>query len=265
MHTYSIRKYGPPPYRAAVLHGGPGACGEMAPVAGELASVGGCLEPLLTAPSPEGQVEELRTALEEKGSPPVAIIGFSWGAWLGILFTARYGGFVRKLILVGCGGFGNQDGKRTIETRLKRIGREDASEFMQLIDGLGDPGIQAGPESYARLNRLLLKTDAYDPVAENPEAGEPSDFRPDVFRSVWQEAGRLRESGTLIEAAKTIRCPIIAIHGDYDPHPAGGVNGPLSAAVERFRFVLLKNCGHTPWIERQAREEFYRIVRDELR
>ena len=44
-----------------VVHGGPGACGEMAPVARRLASARGVLEPIQTALSLEGQVEELRT------------------------------------------------------------------------------------------------------------------------------------------------------------------------------------------------------------
>jgi pimeloyl-ACP methyl ester carboxylesterase len=58
---------------------------------------------------------------------------------------------------------------------------------------------------------------------------------------------------------------VVAIHGDYDPHPAEGVQGPLSAILRRFRLILLKNCGHKPWIERQARDEFYRVLKEELR
>jgi hypothetical protein len=34
----NLRKYGKPPFSVAVIHGGPGAGGEMAPVAWELAS-----------------------------------------------------------------------------------------------------------------------------------------------------------------------------------------------------------------------------------
>ncbi len=44
----NIRKYGNPPFSVAVIHGGPGAPGEMAPVARELSSRWGVLEPLQT-------------------------------------------------------------------------------------------------------------------------------------------------------------------------------------------------------------------------
>jgi len=40
----NIRKYGIGPFSVAVIHGGPGASGEMAPVAKELALVCGILK-----------------------------------------------------------------------------------------------------------------------------------------------------------------------------------------------------------------------------
>ena len=64
--------------------------------------------------------------------------------------------------------------------------------------------------------------------------------------------------------AREITCPVIAIHGDYDPHPARGVEIPLGKELKNFRFVLLQKCGHRPWIERNAAEEFYRILVQEI-
>ena len=58
---------------------------------------------------------------------------------------------------------------------------------------------------------------------------------------------------------------IVVVHGDHDPHPAEGIQKPLSVMLRSFRFILLKNCGHKPWIEREAREAFYRILKEELR
>ncbi len=77
----------------------------MAPVARELASGWGVLEPIQGAASLEGQLEELRTALEENGDLPVTLIGFSWGAWLSFVLAANYPTIVRKLILIGSGPY----------------------------------------------------------------------------------------------------------------------------------------------------------------
>ncbi|MHB0870918.1 MAG: alpha/beta fold hydrolase, partial [Chloroflexota bacterium] len=87
----------------------------------------------------------------------------------------------------------------------------------------------------------------------------------EVNRSVWGEAERLRRGGGLLELGRRIRCPVVAIHGDHDPHPAEGVREPLSRVLRDFRFLLLRKCGHLPWIEREARDEFYRLLSLELR
>jgi pimeloyl-ACP methyl ester carboxylesterase len=81
---------------------------------------------------------------------------------------------------------------------------------------------------------------------------------------VWKEASLLRQSGELLELGKKVRCPVIAIHGDYDPHPYEGVERPLSQILEDFRFILLKDCGHNPWLERHAKDNFYKILSGEI-
>ena len=50
------RRYGDAPFKIILIHGGPGAPGEMAPVAEELSSDFGILEPLQTKDSIEGLV-----------------------------------------------------------------------------------------------------------------------------------------------------------------------------------------------------------------
>ena len=97
----NLRKYGIKPFSAAVIHGGPGASGEMAPVAKELSIVCGILEPLQTSASLDGQLHELRTILKKHGNVPVTLIGHSWGAWLSFLLAARYPSLVKKLRLYG--------------------------------------------------------------------------------------------------------------------------------------------------------------------
>ena len=75
----------------------------------------------------------------------------------------------------------------------------------------------------------------------------------------------LRQSGQLLQHGTRITCPVVAIHGDYDPHPIAGVQKPLSRVLQNFRCTLLEHCGHKPWIEKHARAAFYRILTQELR
>src|SRR2546426_5265244 len=55
----TFRKYGGDPFRVVVVHGGPGAAGSVAPMARKLGQTRGVLEPLQTATTLDGQVEEL--------------------------------------------------------------------------------------------------------------------------------------------------------------------------------------------------------------
>ncbi len=256
-----LRVYGKSPYNVAVIHGGPGAAGEMAPVALELSSNRGVLEPLQTESSIQTQVEELRIVLEKYGNRPVILIGFSWGAWLGFIFTANHPLFVKKLILIGCGPLEEKYTARIEETRLGRLNEEERAEIESIYEIFDDPTVKDKSAAFERFGALFSKADAYDPIKHESEA---MDNRLDIFQKVWKEADELRRSGKLLEFGKRIECPVIAIHGDYDPHPAEGVKKPLSAIIKDFRFFLLKNCGHKPWIERQAKEEFYSIIKEEL-
>src|SRR5207247_272866 len=111
---------------------------------------------------------------------------------------------------------------------------------------------------------LADKADSCDPLVDGAEDDEALAVRGDIFQSVWNEAAEIRRSGELLRRAAQVRCPVVAIHGDHDPTPAEGVREPLSAAIPDFRFILLARCGHTPWRERQARAEFFRVLEDEI-
>jgi pimeloyl-ACP methyl ester carboxylesterase len=260
----NVRTYGKAPFSVAVIHGGPGAGGEMAPVARELAYDRGVMEPIQTATSLHGQVEELRRVLENHGDIPAILMGFSWGAWLSFIVTARYPALVKKLLLVGSGPFEAQYVSRLQETRLRRLSEEDRREFTLVIRALGHPATEDKDIFLARLKAFAAKTDMYDPITTAADASDVVGGQGAMFYRVWQAAAALRSNGELLALAKRIQCPVVAIHGDYDPHPAAGVHKPLSRALADFRFILLEQCGHTPWLERSARERFYRIIKAEL-
>jgi pimeloyl-ACP methyl ester carboxylesterase len=259
-----LRIHGAAPFSVAVVHGGPGAGGEMAPVARALAVRRGVLEPIQTAASIDGQIEELREALETRGTPPVTLIGFSWGAWLSALLAARHPTLVAKLILVGSGPFEERYAAQIEATRRARLPADQAAEFDAILRSLRDPTPPGSEARIERLGALCERTDAFDPLPGPETDADRTAFRPDIFERVWREAAALRRSGALLDCLRQIQCPVVAIHGDYDPHPAAGVSDPLTRAVKAFRFVLLADCGHTPWLERRARTAFYRRLEDAI-
>jgi hypothetical protein len=73
----------------------------------------------------------------------------------------------------------------------------------------------------------------------------------------------MQKIGRLFNKVDSVE-PIDINSRDLDPHPAEGVRGPLAGILTDFRFVLLDRCGHTPWRERNAREEFFLALHAEL-
>lgn len=254
----NLRKYGGTPYTVAVIHGGPGAPGMMAPVARELSHIYGVLEPLQTSASIEGEIKELKVILENYGHLPVTLVGHSWGAWLSIIFTAGNPGFVKKLILIGCPPLEENYASNVMVTRLNRLDENERLKAIDLMGALNDPGIKNKDIIFAQFGKLMTKADTLDAI---PHGEDKTTFQEDIYRRVWREAEELRRTGKLLEMAEAIQCPVVAIHGDYDPHPAEGVEKPLCKVVKDFRFILLKRCGHEPWNERAARDNFFEALK----
>ncbi|MFH1253660.1 MAG: alpha/beta hydrolase [Candidatus Uhrbacteria bacterium] len=256
----NFRVYGFRPYKVAVIHGGPGGPGELASVARKLAKSFGVLEPLQTKDSVSGQIEELKITLDKHTQLPVVLIGHSWGAWLAFLFATQYPKYVEKLILVSSPAFEKKSKDKTENERLGRLNISEQKRMKELLDVLQKPDKQAN-KKFLELAKLAAKADAFDPV---PHKSDLIKAQVEIFQKVWPEADKMRVDGSLLKLGKKISCPVLAIHGDHDPHPYKGVKEPLSKTIKKFKFVLLKKCGHRPWIERQAKEEFYRILNKEI-
>lgn len=256
-----VRQWGPGPYPVAVIHGGPGAPGEVAHVARELSQVKCVLEPFQTETTLEGQIQELRAVLVEHGKVPVTLIGFSWGAFLSWMVAARYPALVSKLILVSSAPFEERYAVSVTKTRLDRLKPKERAEAQALLAQIDDPTTPDKNPLLGKLGCVLAIADAYDPISLENEAFH---CQYDIFKNVWDEAAELRRSQVLLRMAHSITCPVMAIHGDYDPHPAQGVKEPLTRELSDFKFILLKKCGHRPWIERFANEEFFETLAKEI-
>jgi len=148
-----------------------------------------------------------------------------------------------------------------MKTRLSRLSEEEREEALSLMETLNDPAIEDKNKPMARLGKLISKADSYNPL---PRDNETLECQYDIYQSVWEQARQLRSSGKFLELGKRIRCPVVAIHGDYDPHLSEGIRDPLSRILKDFQLILLEECGHYPWIEGDARDRFYNILKNEV-
>jgi pimeloyl-ACP methyl ester carboxylesterase len=254
-----FRKHGSPPFKVVILHGGPGAPGSMKDPATVLSTRMGILEPLLTQLSVKGQLEELYEIIITYGNPPVKLAGHSWGAWLAFIAAAGYPAIVDKLILIGAGSFDPLYTADLMKTRSERLSEKENDEAA-ILSALVQQG-SASDSDFRRFGELMSRADSYD--CDDAEQRDLK-FYPEVYNAVWKEAEKMRNKGELLALGEKITCPVIAIHGLYDPHPAEGVERSLKKVLHDFRFIVLEKCGHYPWHERYAKHNFYAIMEKEL-
>lgn len=253
-----VRRYGSPPRRLVVLHGGPGAPGTVAGLARELAVDGtGVLEPLQSAQSIDGQVRELAETLEAEGPGPCIAVGSSWGAMLAVLTAQRHPHRFSRLVLVGSAPFDPSGGAATAAARWARMSDARRAEFERLQALIAGPDRRRAAAAFARSADLLLEVDHLDPIVDHLEVMA---YQLEVFEAVWGEVSRRRATDTLLDPALPLSCPVVVLHGDHDPHPLAGVVAPLGAITGDLAVEVLERCGHLPWLERGARKRFLAVL-----
>ena len=67
---------------------------------------------------------------------------------------------------------------------------------------------------------------------------------------------RLQKEGVYPEAFAAITSPVIMLHGACDPHPGGLIRASLAPHLPRLEYHEWERCGHYPWLERAARDDF---------
>jgi pimeloyl-ACP methyl ester carboxylesterase len=244
----NCREYGESPYKAIVVHGGPGAPGCCAGICRGLADTIGVLEHLQEKNTTQELVDEMQGIILRYSLDKVILVGHSWGAWLSFIFAAKYPQYVSKLILVGCGPFELKYYPLLVEARSKKGLTSERKADIQAAN-LYSPETEYEPDHYC-----LLPDIREDMIA----------FNETQFKSLMDEAMRMRASGELLNYSNDIRCPVVAIQGKNDPHPWEGVKIPLENRLHDFKMFVLDKCGHDPWNEYYAKDEFFAILKNEI-
>lgn len=257
----TFRTHGTPPWRVAVVHGGPGACGDLSALARRLSPGRGVLEPWCVGTSVDAQVDEIEATLSAAGADRVVTVGHSWGAWIATLHAVRRPERVAGVVWIGCPPFDTADAASILPTRLARLGEAERAEVLGLWSHLSArPGVDM-TAAFARIGRIFARADAHDPIEEETGAPPP---RVDVFRAVWSEAAALRVGGGLRRALSGLRRPVVAFHGEQDPHPVEAIAAVGATLTSGFRLHRYADCGHRPWCERAARDTFLADLEREL-
>jgi pimeloyl-ACP methyl ester carboxylesterase len=261
----NYRLHGLAPYGAVAVHGGRGAPGSAYTLAKGLAAIVGTIEPFQTERTIDGQVDELAAQIRNITSDAVFVLGHSWGAWIVLLLTHRYPKLIQKAFLIGSGVISSKYINRIAERRIAAFAEEEAKEYHR-IDEMLEMGTSMNPDGILRkLGELTEKSDSYcvEGIPENKESLIHIDGS--QYLSVWNEGAKLRREGYFEQIASQLNRPIRVIHGAKDPSPIEGVVKPLQGRISDLKWYELPRCGHYPWKEKYARDQFWEIVRSEMK
>jgi len=241
------RLYGQP--QKLLLHGGPGAIGS---VSGFAADLGDCIEVLNYGQTIEDQLKEIHDIVEEFKIESPTLIGHSWGAWLAFLYACKYE--TSRIILIGCGAFKTSYLEQMDQSRQSKLTKEEeqkAAYFFEHMTSIND-------DDLLEFGRLMSKMDAYELVDYKDKM---ITFDAKGHQMLMDELRPLRTSGKLLEMGRSISAEIVIIHGKEDPHPYKGVTEPFDEIGIKYDLILLEECGHSPWIEKYAKDMFYEYIK----
>jgi pimeloyl-ACP methyl ester carboxylesterase len=241
-----------------VLHGGPAGYGGSDSVAKELSKKFKTYSPWhrrsgdvpLTV---DLHVEDLKEFIEmELSGVPTAIVGESWGAMLALALACKYPDKCKCLALVGCGSYKEEIRNELQRRRQKRI-ENHIEEHPEFKDDL----------KLSRMEQLFKwhnMTDTFalrDSFTANSPEGE---FDKQAFDETWNDMLRCQKEHIYPERFVNITCPVIMLHGAYDPHPGTMIAEHLKSFIPQLEYKEFSRCGHAPDIEKYARDAFYEFL-----
>ncbi len=245
-----------------LVHGGPGAPGSLGAVARGLEDRFRVIEPWQrgsgsVALGVARHVEDLLRVVSEccRSARPT-LIGHSWGAMLALAAAAERPERIGRLVLVGCGTFDEPSRalfRAQVAARSRALG----------IDLDGDPA-QDEDARFRRQARLVDRLYAFDALDDQGTWTLDAPLDAPGSRETWADMLRLQADGTYPAAFGGIRAPVLMLHGREDPHPGPAVRDSLRPLLPQLEYRELPKCGHSPWLERQARAPFFKELRSYL-
>ena len=185
-------------------------------------------------------IEDLRKSL---GLKKINILGHSWGSLLATYYILKYPAEVNKVILVSIVGS---------TSNIKRS-KKESSNLVRLI--YSADSVKGNIQAVENLVKSFFRSYFYDQTKENELSIHFTQNTANNFSSVFILLSKELAHFDLRERLKKINNKVLIIHGDHDPVPIESAE-ELHHLIKNSELVVLKNCGHFPFIE--SREQFFK-------
>ena len=194
-------------------------------------------------------VEDLAAIVREFGLDPLSIVGYSWGAMLGLLYLIEQRKNPQlptpnRMAMINPAPL-TRDYRQQFESEFAR--RQASPEIQELRDELARSGLrERDPDAY-RQRAFELGVAGYFSDPRNAKDLTPFRVVGRVQQSVWESLGDF----DLIRDLRGIKIPSIIVHGRDDPIPLA--SSSEAAQTLDTKLVVLDECGHVPYVEQPSK------------
>lgn len=205
-------------------------------------------------------VEELEAVRKEFGADNIYLAGQSWGAVIAINYTAKYPQNVKKLLLLEPAP-GSSDYLPEFQKRI--INKLSESDIQELQSISKNPAFKTDPQLYKRYRTLWFRTYYFDPSKQDTSNLDYVDSN--WLRKFHASAAMFNPylvNFNLYEKMKSIKCPLLIIHGENDVIPNESIE-KMKLMVPDAELHIIKNCGHFVHVEKE--KEYFDLIREFLR
>jgi proline iminopeptidase len=190
-------------------------------------------------------VQDLAHVVRELHLEPLTIIGYSWGALLGLLYSLealrrRDVPSPGRLVLVDPAPL-SRPYRQAFEDEFARRQRSEAIREMR--EDLADSGLRDSNPDQWRQRQFELGVAPYFARPESAVNLTPFRVTAKVQQSVWQSLGDF----DLIADLGKLHIPAFFVHGRHDPIPLESTE--RAAGAMRARLLVLEASGHVPYVE----------------
>lgn len=194
----------------------------------------------------------------------VRLVGFSWGAMLALSYAAKHPDNIDRVTLIGCGTFDEHSRKVYQDNMVKRMTGDDKKRIDKIEARLKTGNNQnKRNELFAELGAIYSRIQSYEPL--NDYTNDVMNFDEEGFRQTWADAILLQKQGIQPAEFVNISAAVTMIHGDDDPHPGRLIYDCLAQFIRNLQYIGLPRCGHKPWGEQYAKDEFYKLLTELLK
>lgn len=204
-------------------------------------------------------VEELEAVRKEFGVDHIYLAGQSWGAIIAVNYVAKYPQHVKKLLLLEPAPGSSDYLPEFQKNIISKLSENDIQELRTISQ---NPAFKTDPLLYKRYRILWFKTYYFDPSKQDTSN---LDYIDDNWLRKFHASAAMfnpyLQNFNLYEKMRSIKCPLLIIHGDNDVIPNNSIE-KMKLMVPNAELHIIKDCGHFVHVEKE--KEYFGLIRNFL-